>query len=118
MSGAQDAKICPSNKDDYTKITFCPDLPKFGMTSLDRDTVALLTRRIYDLAGCLSGVKVYLNEKRIPVGDDSSSIQIRSNLLLHARLCDSLVIIQNKVTFIHTGHVNLGYVCKFKYTLI
>ena len=68
MSQAETAKIL-SAKGDYTKVTFCPDLPKFGMTCLDRDTVALLTRRIYDLAGCLSGVKVYLNEKRIPVSN-------------------------------------------------
>ncbi len=38
-------------KGDYTRITFKPDLPRFGMEELDRDTVALLTRRVYDIAG-------------------------------------------------------------------
>lgn len=58
--------------EDYTKVTFYPDLPRFGMevsapvacTSprialtlvwcgqcLDRDTMALLTKRVYDVAG-------------------------------------------------------------------
>jgi len=29
----------------YTKITFYPDLQRFGMTEFDKDTVALLTKR-------------------------------------------------------------------------
>ena len=66
MSKAGEAKIVAST-DDYTKVTFKPDLPKFGMDCLNGDMVALLTRRVYDLAGCLTGVKVYLNGKRVPV---------------------------------------------------
>ena len=38
-------------KEDFTKITFRPDLVRFGMDELDKDTVALLTRRVYDIAG-------------------------------------------------------------------
>ena len=68
MSKAGEAKIAAST-DDYTKVSFKPDLPKFGMDCLNRDMVALLTRRVYDLAGCLTGVKVYLNGKRIPVSE-------------------------------------------------
>lgn len=68
MSKAGEAKIAAST-DDFTKVTFKPDLPKFGMDCLNRDMVALLTRRVYDLAGCLTGVKVYLNGKRIPVSE-------------------------------------------------
>jgi len=43
------------------------------MTSLDKDTVALLSRRAYDVAGSTSGVKVYLNGSRLPVGATSGS---------------------------------------------
>jgi DNA topoisomerase-2 len=47
---------------DYTKITFYPDLEKFQMTSLnENDMVPLIRRRIYDIAGCNSELKVYLN---------------------------------------------------------
>ena len=36
------------------------------MAALDDDTVALLQKRVYDLAGCTaSGIKVFLNGKRI-----------------------------------------------------
>ena len=75
MSKAGETKIAAST-DDYTKVTFKPDLPKFGMECLSRDMVALLTRRVYDLAGCLSGVKVYLNGKRIPVSGALSCLAL------------------------------------------
>ncbi len=42
---------CGDKKEDFTRITFKPDLARFGMDILDRDTVALLTRRVYDIAG-------------------------------------------------------------------
>ena len=49
------------------QVTFSPDLTKFKMTCLDKDTVALLSRRAYDVAASTRGVKVFLNGKKIPV---------------------------------------------------
>jgi len=50
---------------DFTSITFFPDLKRFKMTHLDEDTVALLSKRVYDIAGTntAAGAKlnVYLN---------------------------------------------------------
>lgn len=54
-------------KREYTKITFKPDFSKFNMTHLDDDTIALITRRVYDLAGCVNGIRVYLNGEVIPI---------------------------------------------------
>ena len=61
--------ICftPFSEEDYTAVTFYPDLAKFKMDSLDRDCVALFTRRAYDIAASSRGVKVILNGKRLPV---------------------------------------------------
>ena len=59
--------IIKDSKSDYTKVTFKPDLAKFKMTHLDKDTVAIMTRRAYDLAGCTKGVSVYLNGTKLPV---------------------------------------------------
>ncbi|XP_070571021.1 DNA topoisomerase 2-alpha-like isoform X2 [Ptychodera flava] len=67
MTKAGDASIKPFDGKDFTEISFQPDLAKFKMESLDRDTVALLTRRAYDIAGAAKGVKVYLNGKRLSV---------------------------------------------------
>ena len=51
---------------DFTQVTFEPDLKKFKMSSLDDDTVALLSKRVYDLAGCTpASVSVHLNGKKI-----------------------------------------------------
>ncbi len=50
---------------DYTEIAFRPDLQRFGMACLDKDTVALLTKRVYDIAGCNPTVRVFMNDRRI-----------------------------------------------------
>ena len=65
--GKAGAATINTSKQDFTKVTFKPDLAKFKMTHLDRDTVALMTRRAYDIAGCIKGVAVYLNSKKLPV---------------------------------------------------
>lgn len=42
-----------------TKVTFKPDLRRFGMTHLDDDIIALLKKRVYDIAGTSpKGLKV------------------------------------------------------------
>lgn len=35
------------------QITFKPDLSRFGMTHLEEGSVALLRKRVYDMAGVL-----------------------------------------------------------------
>ncbi|XP_022236332.1 DNA topoisomerase 2-alpha-like isoform X2 [Limulus polyphemus] len=67
MMKTTDAKITPFHGEDFTRITFYPDLAKFKMEMLDNDTVAFLSRRAYDIAGSTRGVKVHLNGKRLPV---------------------------------------------------
>lgn len=67
MGKAGEACLKPFDGDEYTCITFRPDLPKFKMTILDKDTVALMTRRAYDIAGASKGVKVFFNGKKLPV---------------------------------------------------
>lgn len=77
MKKTTDPKIRTEPKgDDFTKITFQPDLSKFKMEKLDNDMVALLSRRAYDVAGCTRGVKVYLNGKRLPVKGFKDYVQL------------------------------------------
>ena len=61
MKVADEPIISSYKEEDFTKITFCPDLKKFNMTSLDKDIVNLFSRRAYDIAGSTNGVKVFLN---------------------------------------------------------
>ena len=65
MSKMGKAKITSNKNDDYTKITFTPDYAKFGMSGIDDDFEALAKRRVYDLAGTVKGVKVWLNGDKI-----------------------------------------------------
>ena len=67
MSKAGDPKLKDFSGEEFTKITFQPDLAKFNMERLDEDTVSLLSRRAYDVAASTKGVKVFLNGKRLPV---------------------------------------------------
>ncbi|KAL3537453.1 hypothetical protein ACH5RR_000819 [Cinchona calisaya] len=54
--------------ENWTKVTFKPDLAKFNMTHLEDDVVALMKKRVVDMAGCLGKtVKVELNGQRVPV---------------------------------------------------
>lgn len=57
---------------DYVQITFSPDLKRFGMAALDEDTVALLSKRAYDIAGTMASrngkkLSVSLNGKKLPI---------------------------------------------------
>lgn len=67
MSKADDPILKDAKDEDFTCVTFEPDLAKFKMERLDDDTVALLARRAYDIAASSPGVKVYLNDKRLPI---------------------------------------------------
>ena len=39
------------------------------MDGLDTDAVALMTKRVYDMAGSTTGIRVYLNGERLPIKD-------------------------------------------------
>lgn len=56
---------------DFTCVTFKPDLARFKMDFMDADTVALLSKRVYDIAGTntAAGAKlgVFLNGTKINV---------------------------------------------------
>ncbi|XP_034882958.1 DNA topoisomerase 2-alpha [Mirounga leonina] len=67
MGRAGEMELKPFNGEDYTCITFQPDLSKFKMQSLDKDIVALMVRRAYDIAGSSKDVKVFLNGNKLPV---------------------------------------------------
>lgn len=82
MSKADDPIIKDAKEDDFTCVTFIPDLAKFNMDKLDDDTVALLARRAYDIAASSPGVKVYLNDKKLPVNkfEDYCKLYLTSDL--------------------------------------
>ena len=50
-----------------TMIKFYPDCKLFGMDKLDDDIVALLSRRVWDMAGVLKGCTITLNGEKTPI---------------------------------------------------
>lgn len=66
--------ICPpeitsfKNKKPYTKVTFTPDYKRFGIDNMDEDIIALLKKRVYDVAAVTDkSLKVKYNSVPIPV---------------------------------------------------
>lgn len=77
----KDEPIIKSNpkKEAYTKISFSPDLARFGMTHLDDDIVSLLKKRVYDIAGINAGLKVYFNGSKLPIKSFKDYVALYTN---------------------------------------
>lgn len=67
MSKKGDPKItsCKAS-DNWTSITFKPDLAKFGMETLENDVVMLMRKRVFDMAGVL-GKTVKVSQTVVPL---------------------------------------------------
>jgi DNA topoisomerase II len=78
MSEKTEAKVTPSSdKGDFTKITFKPDLKRFKMEKIDEDHEAIFIKRAYDMAGVIDKrVTVYLNESKIPINNFEDYIKL------------------------------------------
>ncbi|KAF8750223.1 hypothetical protein HU200_012478 [Digitaria exilis] len=63
--------------DNWTRVTFKPDLAKFNMTHLEDDVVALMRKRVVDMAGTLGKtVKVELDGEKVPVHSFSEYVDL------------------------------------------
>lgn len=76
MTKASDPKIKEYTGEDYTKVSFSPDLTRFKMEKLDTDIICLMSRRAYDIAASTRGVKIFLNGKRIAVKNFKDYIEL------------------------------------------
>ena len=63
--------------DNWTCVSFKPDLAKFRLSYLDDDHVALMSKRVLDVAGVLGkSVKVELNGTRLPLKSFSDYVDL------------------------------------------
>ena len=77
VKGTPTVKKCTkaqAKKGDYVKITFSPELRRFKMDSLDSDTVSLLAKRAYDMAGTMASS----HGKKLSVTLNGKKLQVRS----------------------------------------
>lgn len=89
MSVMEKARIDKIKGDDYTKITFKPDFRKFGMDEMDDDFEALVKRRVYDMAGTCTGIKVYLNGERIKINKFKQYMEMYTKAIKTENLADN-----------------------------
>ncbi|KAF0901594.1 hypothetical protein E2562_003565 [Oryza meyeriana var. granulata] len=61
--------------ENWTRITFKPDLAKFNLTHLEQDVIALMRKRVFDVAATLGEtVHVVLDGQRLAVKDFSTYV--------------------------------------------
>lgn len=105
MGKAGDPKVTDSRGEDYTCVTFHPDLAKFKMESLDKDIVDIFCRRAYDIAAASKGVKVMLNGKRVPVCNTFfENTQMYIYILIS---CNSSRLVSSNI-YIYLGEIHLN----------
>ncbi|KAK9479633.1 DNA topoisomerase [Lipomyces japonicus] len=77
MGKVEKPKITANSKgEEYTKISFKPDLTLFNMTEMDADLIGIMMRRVYDLAGSVSNVKLFLDGERLKVRNFKQYIEM------------------------------------------
>ena len=68
MKSRDKAKVKPSKKAPYTKISFIPDYERFGMKGLTKDMFNLFRKRAFDATATTdASISVYFNDEKIDV---------------------------------------------------
>ncbi|PWA54707.1 topoisomerase II [Artemisia annua] len=94
---------CQSSE-NWTKVSFKPDLAKFGMRWLEGDTVALMKRRVVDLAGCLgNSVKVELDGTcfQLKTFEEYVEFYLQPSTKLDLQTSTDITRIYEKVSFVN-----------------
>lgn len=63
--------------ENWTRVTFKPDLKLFNMEVLEEDTAALMRKRAFDIAGSIGkNTKIILNGDRLPIKGFSDYVNL------------------------------------------
>ncbi|CAI4758179.1 CFF_collapsed_G0047310.mRNA.1.CDS.1 [Saccharomyces cerevisiae] len=73
----------------YTKVTFKPDLTRFGMKELDNDILGVMRRRVYDINGSVRDINVYLNGKSLKIRNFKNYVELYLKSLEKKRQLDN-----------------------------
>ena len=63
-------------KANHTEISYITDLEKFGLTDIDDDHYKMIEKRIYDIAACNTGLKIYFNGDLININSFEDYIKL------------------------------------------
>ncbi|KAL3233710.1 DNA topoisomerase 2 [Nakaseomyces bracarensis] len=90
MSVCHPPKITSYKKGpSYTKVSFKPDLSRFGMETLDSDILGVMRRRVYDINGSVRDINVYLNGKALKIRNFKNYVELYLKSLEKMRKMDS-----------------------------
>ena len=68
--------IIKKAKANHTEISYITDLEKFGLTEIDDDHYKMIEKRIYDIAACNTGLKIYFNGDLININTFEDYIKL------------------------------------------
>lgn len=68
--------IIKKAKANHTEISYVTDLEKFGLTEIDEDHYKMIEKRIYDIAACNTGLKIYFNGNLININTFEDYIKL------------------------------------------
>jgi len=78
-------KITKSKK-NYTKITYFPDFDIFGLTDINDSINNILLKRSIDISAYNPNVKVYFNNKLLPIKNYKDYISLYTNNFLYEKI--------------------------------
>lgn len=71
-------KVKKSTK-NMTEISYLVDFEKFGLTGIDSEHFRMIEKRVYDIAACNTGLKIYFNGKLINFKSFEDYIKLYTN---------------------------------------
>ncbi|GAB0132708.1 hypothetical protein EsDP_00001136 [Epichloe bromicola] len=89
MQKMHKAKITSNKTSDFVRVTFKPDYNRFSMPDgIDDDLESLLYRRVYDMAGTVRSVRVFLNGEQIKIKDFKSYCDLYAKSIAAGRTAE------------------------------
>jgi DNA topoisomerase-2 len=75
--------IIKKSTKNHTEITYTPDLEKFEIEKIDEDHLKMIEKRIYDIAACNTGLKIYFNGELININSFEDYIKLYTQEYFH-----------------------------------
>lgn len=66
MKNCSSPKITKSSS-HFTKITYMPELNRFGMNNITETDIKIIEKRIYEIAGCNPKLNIFFQDKKIAI---------------------------------------------------
>ena len=97
----------------FTKISYTPELSRFGMTEITDDDIKLIEKRVYEIAGCNPKLNIYFQNKKIMISSfqDYCKMYLDDNELMYIENNDWQigVSISDNGNFKQVSYVNSVY---------